>query len=588
MNKTIKKVGNKPVMKFTKVKGGQRCGMNKTRNNSTSIEIGGRNGGVKYQGKHLGRDLGIVGLIVGVIGIGYYGVKNFIGNKKSSNKMAEDNNKSKNQIDEHHEASQDSMNEDDNKTDNKIRLLKAQSAARVEERKIMYDLAQQYSTKTAQGNSTRNESLSAWIEAFDRKYPMPDTSNFEVLHSILSGCPDGYEPAMLFHLLSQFGSLCFSRVRAMYLDNKLHSPNIQVVIEGKKGSGKGKFTTTYKVLFERVIDLDSVKMSSCSQDLIIQTSGINVTAATFYEVLAHNRGVHMYAYESEMSTVQDIFGKKGSLTPSILRMAFDNDCIFQNNKAKDSVKGRFPVFMNYTFTGTPDSISRFFTAKEEEGGTARRQCFSVIPELGVTPPTQSLPTGSELEMIRNTIDMWREKYCYQTKDGRDCPCNEYKIDMDYVCEALRDWGYNQVELSKKDGITARNELRLGLATVAFHCAIVLHMLAGEPAPNERAKRKAVKNMALYVANYLMERYITKFCNVAATMPESLSAEEPVQPQKRKLTQEEIEYWYPLKGTPDEFGNVIGLGTIAKRIGTDKNTVHNAFMRYEKQLKKGCA
>ena len=82
-----------------------------------------------------------------------------------------------------------------------------------------------------------------WNEYFT--HPMPELPPF--LEKIMHIVPDGYEQAMLLHLLSMLGALCFSKIRAKYLDNDIHAPNIQVIVEGAWGSGKAKFEKLYKL-----------------------------------------------------------------------------------------------------------------------------------------------------------------------------------------------------------------------------------------------------------------------------------------------------------------------------------------------------
>ena len=49
-----------------------------------------------------------------------------------------------------------------------------------------------------------------------------------------------------------------------------------------------------------------------------------------------------------------------------------------------------------------------------------------------------------------------------------------------------------------------------------------------------------------------------------------------------MTLEEAKYWYSLRGTVDETGEKIGLGYIARKLGTTKDEVRNTLNRYEKK------
>ena len=127
-----------------------------------------------------------------------------------------------------------------------------------------------------------------------------------------------------------------------------------------------------------------------------------------------------------------------------------------------------------------------------------------------------------------------------------------------------------------------------MANIAHHCAIVLHMLAGEPKPKDIRLRRTVKELAIYIANYCMERYLSKFTNYglkAQVNEASADNTTPATsaPEHRPLTQEEIDEWYYLRGTLDENGKVIGYGTIGKKLGVDKFSVYNSFNKYEKKM-----
>ena len=481
--------------------------------------------------------------------------------------------KSRNAVNEHHEASKDNMAEDNNR--------------RIEEHRQMMELRQ--ITPVALQPAQKEQSLKGWIDCFRAKYPMPDYSSIPFLASVLDGCPDDYKDAMMMSLLPACAALCFSEVRAWYLDNKHHSPSIQVIVEGEQGSGKGSILHLYECIFKRVIDADMEKLSrKDTSDTIIQTAGINISQAKFHEVMANNQGVHIYAIESEVATVENVFKKSNGLSFDFLRKAFHNEPIYLNNKAKGTIHGAFPVLFNYTFTGTPKAVGSLINAKEVEGGTASRICFAVIPEVGRITPFVDFPCGSELDDMQDQIDSWRQQYCFQTVDGKDVACQEHVINLDYICDALQDWQIEQYHLFEQHGVKERNTVRMRMATIAFHCAIVLHMLAGEPKPKDIRLRRTVKELAIYIANYCMERYLSKFTDFGLKAPVNETGADNTTPttsapEHRKLTQEEIDEWYCLRRTLDENGKIIGYGTIGRKLGVDKYSVKNSFDRYEKKM-----
>ena len=196
---------------------------------------------------------------------------------------------------------------------------------------VLLRQTREYSSNCQTESGVSQLSLHSWIEKFHSEYVMPDYSTIPILADVLAASPDGYQDAMMLHLLSAFGGICFSKVRAEFLDKKFHSPSLLTIIEGASGSGKGNFNTVYKVLFHRILESDrnKLKLEGCKQ--IIQTAGINVSASKFMDILAFNQGVHIYAMETELVKVYEAFSRKGGLEFSYLRNAFDNDEVYQNN-----------------------------------------------------------------------------------------------------------------------------------------------------------------------------------------------------------------------------------------------------------------
>ena len=353
-----------------------------------------------------------------------------------------------------------------------------------------------------------------WIDAFKQRFSMPSLPPF--LAKIISGVPAGFEEAMLLHMLCMLGAMCFSKIRAKYLDGIMHAANLQVVVEGNWGTGKAKFEQLFKVLFQRVISLSKNKMDLLGDPeytggpLIIQTTGIGTSMSKYVDMLAENQDCHMYIFNSEVSALFNEVRKGNGLNFDFLRKAFENGDVCRNNRAKDSKNGIFSIFLNYTLTGTPVDITTSFR-KELEGGTLSRIAWTCIPEAGRKPGVLHLPEGRELEVLRDQIEDWTDTYCYQRVPGEgDEAVADYVIDLDYVCEALEGWNDRQYELSQEQHNPARKDVRTRMAAIAFHCAIVLHMLFDQPAPANWQKRKQVVDLTLFIADYCIERFLHKF------------------------------------------------------------------------------
>lgn len=337
-----------------------------------------------------------------------------------------------------------------------------------------------------------------WLDDYRRKHPMPKLPDF--LDFIL-GCPEGYEIAVLLNMLSMLGAMCFSKVRAKYLDGMVKAPNLQVIIEGISGSGKSLFKRIYDLFFERIITADAEKEKSSGKK-IISTKGIDTSTPALCKLLDENQGVHLYIQESEIIRVIELQKQKQGIPDSYFLQAFDNDSV--NRTTKNEVV-RFRLFLNYTFTGTGEGVERFIKGKVADG-TAGRICWCVIPMDSIKQETAKLPEGELIERHRNRIDMWREKYCFYTdKEGRDIAAPEQLIDLSYVNDSLKKWLSKQEKLNE----APRNAVARRFGEMAFHCAIILHMLWGDPKEGNEARDKVVK-LTSYLADYFIERYLKKF------------------------------------------------------------------------------
>jgi len=447
-------------------------------------------------------------------------------------------------------------------------------------------------TETSMEDEEADKELEAqpsWLGRFMGRFKMPDL--FGILKTTIAICPPGYEPAMLLHLLSMFGALCFSKVRAKYLDGLLHAPNLQVVIEGGWGTGKAKFEAIYNLLFARIIDADVEKMNCIvpEDDIhpVVQTVGLGLTRAKYFEVLFATKGLHLYNFSSEILAVINDLKKQNGLTFEHFRKAFENGKVYQNNMRSKSKSGFFPVFYNYTFTGTPADTEKFISG-ELEGGTTSRIAFGVIPDAGKDIPSLGTIAEPELEKIRNQIDEWKAKYCYQTIDGEDIIQSETIIDLGYVNDALKVWLDNQFDLSEQEKNPARANARARMATIADHMAIVIAMIYGNPSAKEHAKRKAVVDLTIYIANMCMERFLHKFGDMQnvqraeameAEKVKSGAVETPSNVAEDEITDEIVAEWHHLNTRTEDR---LGYKKIAKMYGVLEDTVKNRLRQYRKK------
>ena len=203
------------------------------------IDVGGKIGlgGVSGRYKGTASTLWKIGGCL-VIGIGVIGIYVLPEIKRKLGQVKIDEEKKKNELenDKAREVSRLKMEEKDHQCDLDIKKAKEISQVKTDEISRVITIRQDFGLmgKKTVGEQTidKEPALGEWLQWFDTQFPMPGYSAIPHISTILNGCPGGFRPAMLLHLLGTYGALCFSNVRAQYMDGRSHSPSLQVVIVG--------------------------------------------------------------------------------------------------------------------------------------------------------------------------------------------------------------------------------------------------------------------------------------------------------------------------------------------------------------------
>lgn len=386
---------------------------------------------------------------------------------------------------------------------------------------ILSDLDKEQFERDEKGNMTTE----SWLETFHKNHKAPVLP--PILKDILSGLPEPYYEAALAHLICMFASICFSKARARYLDGRIKSPNLQVIIEAPSQSGKGTFKNLYDDLFARVKASDEAKLTLENEwkqksdqkrgvkelddrpRFVTQTAGINISATKLMDVALDNHDVHLYVFEEEILTAKRELRKSYGIQYDHIRKAFDNGEVYQNNKSAQSSTGRYKVFLNYTFTGTVEDTEKFIKG-EIEGGTANRIMWCVIPEQRREGYMLRLPDEEKLEEIRDKIDEWIHDYVYYVdEDGNDVVRDEILLDLDYLLSPLNDWNLMQWDYAEVQKNHARKSVRYRYAQMGFIAGMVAHLMWGCPTPKDKKTRQHVIDLARYFATMGIERFLHK-------------------------------------------------------------------------------
>ena len=168
--------------------------------------------------------------------------------------------KSKKKNEHEDKKTQNRMKVDDHKAEVEIRKHEIINKQDLELYRAKKEIDQEYKCISKRTIDQSNQfTLREWHETFNSKCPMPDYSAISHVNAILNICAGDFKPAMLMNLVSMYGALCFTEVRAKFLDGRLQTPSLQVIIEGEQGSGKSCFNDIFKTMFSRVIASDAKK-----------------------------------------------------------------------------------------------------------------------------------------------------------------------------------------------------------------------------------------------------------------------------------------------------------------------------------------
>lgn len=327
-----------------------------------------------------------------------------------------------------------------------------------------------------------------------------------------------WKPAVVLALLPAIGTIC-SKLRSKYLDNRMHSPSFQTVIEAPMGAGKQNMSDYTDLILEPLTYLDDIGNNEINMYNAEQVKANNAkaladkpnpivrgmigrfTEAGLNDVLDTAHGLHIWSGVSEIDQVVGVWKDLSY----ILRLAYDNAMYARTIQSPRQHRGGRKLFMNTFLCGTPNAVSRMYT-DPEDGLVSRTMFFKLMYETPDMPVNKV--NAHQLKKIRLFCQRLHQKYCVGANGE---VVAEQTISLSFVNAHLQKWLQRKHIDATTYGSEALERFRRRDGLNGFRAAMVamaIYSISGKKITD--TEKKVIMDFAEWVADYALMMHDYKF------------------------------------------------------------------------------
>lgn len=386
--------------------------------------------------------------------------------------------------------------------------------------------------------------------------------------------PEDFKKPVTLCQLPILGALG-SRLRAQYLDGKLHSPSFQVSLEAPQASGKSFLVRLVEYELAQMMEADdaqrqrerdyaekvsemkmlNIKINADNKDQILGTKPkgiIRYVPATMSITkllmrMEAAQGLHLFALAEEIDTVLKAFKRGFSSFSDALRVSFDNGLYGQDYASDQSFSGIVPLYYNTLFSGTPKAMCRFYP-DVEDGLVSRVLFVSLADQFGKPMPIWKEFDRDQKRIVDTSLVRLND---ISLQEGEVQP--EHVMKLAFLNKALKAWIVAQQSEAVKEDDRTRDIFCRRAAVVGFRAGMLAWFLWEEK--NTPTVRRNVIEFACWVANSMLNQHLLRF-NVTSTHSNVNRWEDVLRQLPEEFTRDDAQKVLDREGVETNVRNVL--------------------------------